>query len=122
MEKVRFIVPGEPTGKGRPRFRNTGRFQQAYTPEKTASYENLIKLQYQAQCGNWCYGKEDALGMLITAYKRIPGSTSKKKLRMMLDGTIYPAKSRISTTSARYVAMRSMALPSTTMRRLWMAE
>lgn len=92
MEKVRFIVPGEPTGKGRPRFRNTGRFQQAYTPEKTASYENLIKLQYQAQCGNWCYGKEDALGMLITAYKRIPGSTSKKKLRMMLDGTIYPGK------------------------------
>lgn len=92
MEKIKFIVPGAPYGKGRPRFRNVGQFQQPYTPEKTVTYENLIKLEYERQCHGMRYGKEDALGMLITAYKPIPSSASKKKLRLMLDRLIFPGK------------------------------
>lgn len=92
MEKIKFIVPGEPYGKGRPRFRNVGKFQQPYTPEKTATYENLIKLEYERQCHGQHYGKEDALGMIITAYKPIPSGTSKKRSRLMLDRLIFPGK------------------------------
>lgn len=45
---IEFTVPGEPVGKGRPRFssrkdKKTGQtFTHTYTPEKTASYENLV--------------------------------------------------------------------------------
>ena len=36
-------MPGEPRGKGRPRFRRAGAFVQTYTDDKTANYENLVK-------------------------------------------------------------------------------
>lgn len=39
---MNFVVPGEPVGKGRPKFARRGNFVTAYTPEKTASYENLV--------------------------------------------------------------------------------
>lgn len=45
--KLKFSVLGEPAGKGRPRFRNAGAFVQPYTPEKTVSYENLVRLEYR---------------------------------------------------------------------------
>jgi Holliday junction resolvase RusA-like endonuclease len=92
MDRVKFIVPGEPYGKGRPKFSTAGGFARAVTPEKTATYENLIKLEYQAQCPGQRFEKEHALGMLITAYKPIPSSTSRKKSRLMLDRLIYPGK------------------------------
>lgn len=38
MSQVHIIIPGQPAGKGRPRFAN-GR---AYTPAKTKAYEKLI--------------------------------------------------------------------------------
>jgi Holliday junction resolvase RusA-like endonuclease len=39
-----FTVPGKPTGKGRPRFASRGKYVTTYTPEKTANYENWIKV------------------------------------------------------------------------------
>ena len=44
MSAVTFTVPGTPVGKGRPKFARRGNFTVAYTPEKTASYENLVKI------------------------------------------------------------------------------
>lgn len=44
-----FQVPGEPVGKGRPRFTRQGR---AYTPAKTAKYENLVSLAFQQMYPN----------------------------------------------------------------------
>ena len=41
MTCIRFSVPGEPVGKGRPRFTKNGH---AYTPDKTRSYEAIVKL------------------------------------------------------------------------------
>jgi Holliday junction resolvase RusA-like endonuclease len=41
---INLTIPGAPTGKGRPRFAIRGGFARAYTPEKTASYESLVKL------------------------------------------------------------------------------
>ena len=80
-----FTVYGTPVGKGRPRFRNTGKFVQTYTPEKTANYETLVKLAYQQE-----YGGEPllagAISAKIIAYFPIPKSTSRKAKKEMLNG------------------------------------
>lgn len=41
--RVCFFVPGEPKGKGRPRFTTRGRCVRPYTPKETADYEDQIK-------------------------------------------------------------------------------
>ena len=77
MEKAKFTVYGEPKGKGRPRFNTkTGH---AITPKDTVSYENLVKLEWQAAYGTENFPKEAMLDMRIKAYYRIPKSASKKK-------------------------------------------
>lgn len=90
--KVRFTVLGEPAGKGRPRFRSAGQFVQTYTPEKTVSYENLVKLEYRRQCNDYRFPDDKALDLRIAAYYAIPKSTSKKKRLLMLRHAIRPMK------------------------------
>lgn len=90
MERVKFTIPGEPCGKGRPRFiKDSGR---AYTPGKTALYENLVRLEYQTQCGGAKFQDGEMLDMRIQAYYRIPQSKSKKQKAMMEAGVIRPTK------------------------------
>ena len=91
-QKVMFVVPGEPIGKGRPRFRQAGQYTQTYSPKQTVNYEALVRLEYHAQCGNHVFCQDAALGMRITAYKPIPKSTSKRKTLQMLDNVIRPTK------------------------------
>jgi len=86
-----FTVYGTPVGKGRPRFRNTGKFVQAYTPEKTAAYETLVKLAYQQEHGGAPL-LAGALHMRIEAYFPIPKATSKKNIEKMLHGDILHTK------------------------------
>ena len=81
--KLKFSVLGEPAGKGRPRFRNAGAFVQTYTPEKTVSYENLVRLEYRRQCNDFKFPKDTPLDVRITAYYGIPKSVSKKKAQLM---------------------------------------
>lgn len=92
MNKVSFTVHGEPTGKGRPKFDTRGPYVKAVTPKKTVNYETLVKMEYQAQCGETFFHNNEALGMRITAYKPIPKSTSKKRILQMLEGLIRPGK------------------------------
>lgn len=83
---VVFEVPGRPVGKGRPRFARMGKYVRTYTPEETASYENLVKVMYKTQCpGAFLRG---AIEAVIVAYFPIPKSTSKKKTAEMLEGKI----------------------------------
>ena len=82
-ERVRFVVPGEPKGKGRPRFSTAGKYPKAVTPEETASYENLIKVLYM----EGGFPKlEGAVRMEITAYFKVASSASKKRKAAMLIG------------------------------------
>ena len=90
--KVKFIILGEPNGKGRPKFDTRGPYVRAVTPQKTANYEALVKMEYQAQCDGFMFSRDAALGMLVTAYKPIPKSTSKKKRVLMLGDIIRPTK------------------------------
>lgn len=94
---VSFIVPGEPQGKGRPRFgvrrsRDGGAYVSVRTPDKTIIYENQIKLEYREQTGGQRFGDSEMLEMEIEAYYSIPKSASKKKRAAMLTGDIRPTK------------------------------
>lgn len=90
--KKEFTIPGEPTGKGRPKFSRQGNFVRTYTPEKTANYENLVKLEYERQCGGKPFPKDIPLYMVIEAFCSIPKSASRKKAVQMIDGQIRPTK------------------------------
>ena len=85
-----FEIEGKIKGKGRPRFAKYGSFVKAYTPTETASYENLIKLQFKISCGDWY--SESPLKMKITAIHGIVKSATKKDRIKMLDGDLKPTK------------------------------
>lgn len=88
---VYFEIPGEPQGKGRPRFTKVGGYVKTYTPEKTASYENLVKVEYQMKYHGQQF-TDVPLAMEIKAFYGIPKSASKKKREMMLTHLIRPTK------------------------------
>ena len=88
--QVKFTVPGSPQGKSRPRF--SYQSGHAYTPDKTAAYENLVKLVYGQIHNSMVFDKGISLKMDIRAYYAIPKSASKKKLASMLSGEIRPNK------------------------------
>ena len=97
-KRVKFIVLGEPQGKGRPRFgarysQAAGRaFVNVRTPEKTVAYENLVKIEYGMQTQNVRFEDGSQLDMRIMAYYGIPKSASKKKKAAMIEGRIRPTK------------------------------
>lgn len=78
-----FTISGVPVGKGRPRFGNG----HAYTPQKTADYEELVVWEYKRQCGKFYEG---AVVLMIFAYYPIPKSATKKNIEKMLNGIIRP--------------------------------
>lgn len=86
--RISFIIPGEPCGKGRPRFTAGGR---AYTPAKTANYETLVKWYYQQSAKGFRF-TDKPLKMMVTAYFQIPASASTKKKAEMRYGFIRPTK------------------------------
>ena len=87
---VTFTVPGEPVGKGRPRFvRKTGR---SYTPEKTVNYETLVRLSYKQQVDAEPFEKYKPLAMKLEIYQQIPQSVSKRKREAMIGKKILPTK------------------------------
>ena len=77
--EIKFTVHGAPVGKGRPRFTRTGH---TYTPEKTAAYEEKVRLCWKTQSGQGFAGGV-ALKASIIAYFPIPKSTSRKKAAAM---------------------------------------
>lgn len=91
--KLKFSVLGEPAGKGRPRFRNAGAFVQPYTPEKTVSYENIVRLEYLPSMQR--LQVPPRTHRLMCASRRttgIPKSASKKKAQLMRERKIRPMK------------------------------
>lgn len=88
--KIKFTIPGEPKGKGRPRF--VGEGHKPITPQKTVEYENLVRLEYQRQCRQIRFADDAQLDMRITAYYSIPKSASKAKRQAMTMHVIRPTK------------------------------
>ena len=92
MSKIRFEVPGEPQGKGRPRFANNGKYTTVRTPDKTIVYENLVVVEYKTKYRDFRFPDNIPLRMKIEAYYQIPKATSKKKCSEMMNAKILPTK------------------------------
>lgn len=86
---IAFTVPGTPVGKGRPKFARRGAFVTTYTPEKTASYENLVKVKAEEAMGSRP-AIDGAVEVIIRIIVTPPTSWSLKKQRAALAGDIYP--------------------------------
>lgn len=89
---ISFTVLGKAIGKGRPRFSTASGFAKAITPEKTANYENLVKLEYSRQCGDFQFPQTSALEMTLSISVLPPKGTSRKKYSAMLGGDYMPCK------------------------------
>ena len=84
-----FTIPGTPVGKGRPRFARRDAFVTTYTPEKTASYENLVKVKAEEAM----VGREliaGAVAVTILLFITPPASWSNKKMLQALNHEIMP--------------------------------
>jgi len=86
---IRIVMAGEPIGKGRPRFsRATGK---AYTPEKTARYEErLAWIAQSAMVGKTLF--DGPLTVTVTAFMSIPESKPAKWKTAALAGATRPTK------------------------------
>jgi Holliday junction resolvase RusA-like endonuclease len=88
---VTYIVYGEPVGKGRPRFARRGNFVSTYSPQKTKTYEDEIRMMARAAMGS-----SEPLDTPVTVaiYIRvgIPTSFSKQKRKDALEGILKPTK------------------------------
>ena len=84
---IELVVPGDPMGKQRPKFNRWTK--SAHTPEKTMSYETYVKELY---VNNRLPMLEGYIRIDITAFYKIPKSTSKKKRQQMLNNELLPDK------------------------------
>ena len=87
MTRTFFIsIPGKPVAKGRARV--NFKTKREYPDEKTAVYENLVKLTFQE-----AYPDHDLITGAVTtsfiAYFPIPKSWSKKKQELARSGKLY---------------------------------
>lgn len=87
-----FTYYGEIRGKGRPRFRNTGKFVQTYTDKETQNYEASLKEAYLSAKQESYMNPDTPLILMMAVYQQIPKSVSKKKKQEMLNGWIRPTK------------------------------
>jgi Holliday junction resolvase RusA-like endonuclease len=98
---ITITIPGTPVGKGRARSAPLMRGGKPvlgaggrpivthHTPEKTASFENLVKLAAQAAMGSRA-PLEGAIEVEIALYVMPPASWSNKKKSQALAGIIKP--------------------------------
>lgn len=86
---ISFTVPGTPIAKGRPRFSMRGGFARAYTPAKTRSYEDAIRIEAVNAMGGRA-PLDEALTVVVTAYVPIPKSMPRKRRQDAIDGLLKP--------------------------------
>lgn len=89
MDVIRFTIPGQPQGKGRPRVGKIGGHARMFTPEKTVAYEGLIAHAAQAaMAGRPPLEVAAACNVFIDC--QVPASWSAKKQRAALAGEVLP--------------------------------
>lgn len=89
MSPIVITIPGEAVAKGRPRVTMRGGHAHAYTPAKTARYEDLVRLK----AGEVMEGAplEGPLAVSIDVYRPIPKALqTKPKREAIAAGTLRP--------------------------------
>ncbi|RMC48918.1 RusA family crossover junction endodeoxyribonuclease [Lactobacillus sp. ESL0228] len=102
---MKFIVPGEPKGKARPRFSRRGGHVITYTPDDTHGYENQVRYsaliaRQQAQIKKPI---SCDMALMIKAYFEVPKSYSKKRKKECLSGQERPSKKPDSDNVAKAI-------------------
>ena len=99
---VVFNVPGNPVGKQRARYAKRGNFVQTYTPEKTRTYETLIREHAQQAMGS-----SEALETPVTVYlyitHAVPSSYSKKRKEACLNRFERPKKPDLDNVAKAFM-------------------
>lgn len=86
MIMIRFIVPGKPHGKDRPRFKKIGKFVSTYNTKPTTEYEKLVKLSALEQCKDQLNKEYTGLvKMSIKVYFKPNKSISKKQHDLLIE-------------------------------------
>lgn len=113
MKEIRIVVPGKPMGKQRPKFTTRGKCVKAITPQKTVSYENLVKVVYQENYGEMMFEQDEPLEMIVNTYFMPPANTSQKRLGLMYANEIRPTKKPDFDNIAKIVgdALNAVAYP-----------
>ena len=88
---VMYTVYGEPVGKGRPRFAKRGAFVSTYTPQKTKTYEDEIRMMAKAAMGS-SEPLETPVTVAIYIRVGLPASYSKQKRKDSMEGILKPTK------------------------------
>ena len=83
---MRFIVPGRPFGKARPR---KGKFG-VYNPKVNKDYEESIRKAYRAATGIIAEPVDKPIWLCVECIYPIPKATPKKKRELMLNEKIFP--------------------------------
>ena len=100
---IEFEIPGPPIGKGRPRAFRMGNSVRMHTPEKTASYESMVKLAaHRAMKGAALLAFPVALSLIVL--HPIPKSWSKRKQEAALAGTERPTTTPDADNAAKAIA------------------
>ena len=89
--QICFEVPGQPRGKGRPRFARRGNFVKTYTDAKTVGYEDQVRIYARQAMGN-SEPLKTALEAFIYVRLPVPQSYSKKRTEACLSGLERPCK------------------------------
>lgn len=87
--ELAFNVPGEPRGKGRPRFSRAGH---TYTDSETKAYENKIIAYYRKAHGGTRLPDTAFVSVDVIAYLPIPKSATKAQIAGMAGKTILPSR------------------------------
>lgn len=87
--EVTFTVPGEPRGKGRPRFAQYGH---AYTDSETRAYEKKVIAYYRQSLKEFRFSDDEYVAVEVTAVYPIPKSATKASLAAIEAGKILPKK------------------------------
>jgi Holliday junction resolvase RusA-like endonuclease len=88
---IAFDIPGEPVGKGRPRFTTANGHPRTYTPEKTVDFENRVRAIATGKM-HGCKPVDGPLFVEILADFAIPKSFSRKDKANANLGGLLPIK------------------------------
>lgn len=91
---LKFTIPGEPQGQGRPRFARRGKHVQTYDPEKSVNYKAFVGLiaADAVKAQGWQYQEKEPVCVTIYAYMSVPESKGKKFRCCALEKEIVPTK------------------------------
>lgn len=85
---IHLTVYGEPVAQGRPKFSTAGGFVKAYDPAKSRNYKDYVRLAAAEHAPASLL--EGPIGMMLTIYRSMPKSFSKRKAAAAEAGELRP--------------------------------